>query len=154
LKRREIEVAEDRIITKDFEYSIWCTQDNDSAGIAIFREELSSLSPDILFDSDLNDLFDRTFDEMVLSPKKKINVDDLIDVIEDLDDPGLTVTYEPGDGSCIVTVRATKTELFISDTSVRVVVKTKTNPEGLVAAFTDSRAKMIELAGPSARLLS
>lgn len=154
LKRREIDVVEDRIITKDFEYSIWCSQDPESPGEAVFQEQLSSVTTEMLFDPDLNDIFDATFDEMVLSLKKKINVNDLIDVIEDLDDPEVTVSYEPGEGSCIVTLRKTKVELFVTDTSVRITVRAKTNPQGLVAAFTDSRAKMIELAGPSVRLLN
>jgi hypothetical protein len=108
----------------------------------------------MLFDSDPNEVFDGTFDEMVLSSKTKINVDELIDVIEDLEDPGLSVYYEPEDDSCTVTVHATKVKLFITETSVRVETRTKTSPQGLVTAFTDSRAKMIELAGPSVRLLS
>jgi hypothetical protein len=53
-----------------------------------------------------------------------------------------------------VTVHATKTKLFVTGTSVRVVVETRTNPLGLVDAFTKSRDKMIELAGPSVRLLN
>lgn len=154
LKRKEIEVVDDRILTKDFEYSIWCTQDADSAGEAVFYEELSSVSPEMLFDEDLNDLFEGNFEEMVLHPKAKINVDDVIDAIEDLDDAGLTVEYEPGTESCTVTVHATKVKLFITGTSVRVETKMKSNPQGLVTAFTESRAKMVELAGPTVRLLS
>jgi hypothetical protein len=62
--------------------------------------------------------------------------------------------YDAGDERCIVTVHATKTKLFVTGTSVRVVVETRTNPLGLVDAFTKSRDKMIELAGPSVRLLN
>lgn len=154
LKRKDIEVVDDRIITKDFEYSIWCDQDSEEPDVAVFHEALSSVSPEMLANPDLNELFDDTFSEMILSTKKKIDVDAIIDTIEELEDPGVTVSYDAGDKGCIVTVHATKTELFVTDTSVRVVLQTRTNPQGLVAAFTESRQKMIELAGPSVRLLN
>jgi hypothetical protein len=154
LKKREIAVADDRIITKDFEYSIWCDQDSDEADEAVFHEQLTSISPQMLVNPDLNELFADTFNEMVLSTKKKIDVNALIDTIEDLEDPGVTVRYDAEDDGCVVTVHATNTRLFVSDTAVHVVVRTKTNPQGLVAAFTSSRDKMIELAGPSVRLLN
>jgi hypothetical protein len=81
LKRKEIEVVEDRILTQHFEYAIWCEQDPDSAGAAVFHEELSAVSPERVFDADFNEVFDTTFDEMVLSPQKKIDVESLIDAI-------------------------------------------------------------------------
>jgi Caspase domain len=154
LKRKDIEVVHDRIITKDFEYSIWCDQDSEEPDVAVFHEELSAVSPNMLVNPGLNELFDGTFSEMVVSPKKKIDVDALIDTIEELEDPGVTVHYDAEDEGCIVTVHATKTELFVTETSVRVVLGTRTNPLGLIASFTESRDKMIALAGPSVRLLN
>jgi hypothetical protein len=154
LKRKDIEAVDDRIITKDFEYSIWCEQDPEEADVAVFHEELSSVSPEMLVNPDLNELFDGTFREMRLSTKKRIDVNAIIDEIEELEDPSVTVHYEAGDDGCVITVRATNTQLFVTETSVRIVVNAKTNPRGLVAAFTESRQKMIELAGPSLRLLT
>jgi hypothetical protein len=73
---------------------------------------------------------------------------------EELDNPELTVVYEPGEDSCVVTVRPMKVTLHISPRSVRVEVRSKMSPEGLISVLEQSRAKMIELAGPSVRLLN
>jgi hypothetical protein len=154
LKRKDIEAVDDRIITKDFEYSIWCEQDPEEADMAVFHEELKSVSPEMLVNADLNELFDDAFREMLLSTKRKIDVNAIIDAIEDLEHPSVTVDYDAGEDGCVITVRDTNTRLFVTEMSVRVVVQARTNPQGLVAAFTESRQKMIELAGPSLRILT
>jgi hypothetical protein len=153
LKRKEIEAVDGRIITKDFEYAIWCEQDSDSPSHAVFKEELSDVTPEYLFDADFNEIFDRTFDEMVLSPKKAIDVEGLIDAIEELDDPRLSVDYEPDVSGCTVTVREAKVTLYVDAHRVRVGTRSKMSPEQLVNVLEQARKEMIELAGPTVRLL-
>jgi hypothetical protein len=108
----------------------------------------------VIGDPDFDDLFDGAFREMVLSPKKKIDVGSLIDAIEELDSPEVKVEYDSDCDHCTISFRGTRTELLVTATSVTVRVGTQTNPTGLITAFANSRNKMVELAGPSVRLLS
>jgi hypothetical protein len=50
----------------------------------VIYERLSDVSPEALGSDELNDLFDESSDEMILSPKKKINIELVIDAIEGL----------------------------------------------------------------------
>lgn len=154
LTRTEIQKEDDRIITKDFEYAIWCEQDNNDPGDAIIYEKLSGVSPDALEDDDLNEMFDSSFDEMVLTPKKKINVDSVIDAIEALRSKEVLVEYDPDCKACVIRLRETDIEFEVRPTSVIVRVSDKTNPVGLIEAFASTRRRLVELAGPTMRLLS
>jgi hypothetical protein len=60
-------VEEDRIITNDFEYAIWCEQSRDDAGEAVFYEELSKISPAIRVKPVFDELFTEAFDRMVIA---------------------------------------------------------------------------------------
>jgi hypothetical protein len=154
LKRTEIRKEDDRIITKDFEYSIWCDQSDSKADEAVFFEELSGVNPDVLGDEDINNLFESSFDEMVLAPKKQINVEALIDTIEGLHSKEVEVDYDSDSADCVVRLRGESTDFYITPNSITVRASSKTNPIGLIHAFAATRGRLVEIAGPTMQLLT
>jgi len=154
LKRLEIRKDDDRIITKDFEYAIWCEQDDEEPSDAVIYEELSNVSPESMQDEAFNNLFIDSFDEMVLSPKKKIDIPALIDTIEALDSAEISVTYDSDCEDCQIRIKGDRTQLHFTPTSVTVRIPAKTNPAGLIVALAGAGQQMVAVAGPSVAFLS
>lgn len=73
LKRTNMQVEEDRIVTNDFEYAVWCEQSNTDAGEAVFYEELSKISPAVRTKPIFDELFYEAFDRMVITPSASSN---------------------------------------------------------------------------------
>jgi hypothetical protein len=114
---------------------------------------LSDVNPEILDAENINKLFERSFDEMVLSPKKKIKIDVLIDSIEGMHSKDIVVEYDSDAADCVVRLPGASEELYITPSSITVRVSSRTNPAGLIQVYASMSGRLIELAGPSIQLL-
>lgn len=154
LKRADMRVEEDRIITNDFEYAIWCEQSNTDAGEAVFYEELSKVSAAIRTKSVFDELFAEAFDRMVISPSKGIDVEHVIDTLEALDTDHIEVKYPPDAKRCTVRLKGSNVKLIITSDEIRVLSDELASPNELVEAFLEAGKELKELAGAPVLLLN
>jgi len=154
LKRTGIRVEDDRIITDDFEYSIWCEQNPSDAGEAIFYEELSSVSPAAYANPAFEELFSASFDQMILHPPKPIDVSHVIDALEALDSDHITVDYPSNAKRCTIQIAGSSTKLIITKDSVKVLSNQQLSPNELIDALSETRDKLKQLAGATVLVLT
>ncbi len=101
-KRRDILSEAGRIVTPDFEYAVFCAQDEEDPGNALITEELMNISPSVIESDEFNRVFDKRFSNVVFEFRKKIDVSKLIGDIEDLDRDDITVDYDKSGSWCEV----------------------------------------------------
>ena len=154
LKRSEVHVEDDRIITDHFEYSIWCEQNPSDAGEAIFYEELSGVSPSILSNLAFEELFANSFDQMRLRPSKGIDVTYVIDTLEALDSEHIKIDYPASANVCTIQILGSSTKLLVTKDAVTVSSDEKLSPNELIDLFRDTREDLKKLAGTTVLVLT
>jgi uncharacterized caspase-like protein len=154
LKRTEMRVEEDRIITNDFEYAIWCEQSVDEAGEAVFYEELSKVSPTLRVKPAFDELFTDAFDRMVISPSKSIDVMHVIDTLEALDTDRIDVKYPADAKRCTVRFIDSNLKLIVTRDEILVLPNDLASPNELAEAFLEAGTELKELAGAPVLLLN
>ena len=145
---------EDRIITNDFEYALWCEPSRDDAGEAVFYEVLSKISPSIRVKPAFDELFADAFDRMVISPSKSIDVAHVIDMLEALDTNRIEVTYPADAKRCTVRFIDSKLKLIVTRDEIRVVPNDLASPNELAEVFLEAGKELKELAGSPVLLLN
>jgi hypothetical protein len=139
-KRKDIEepIIDDgagQLSTVDFDYIITISQSNESADTYILTRSIENFkNSDILNNPEFNELFKDTFDELELRLSKKLNVENIIDKIEEIDNDDLIkVDYEMTDTSnCRVKVKGFSGVILITENSFKVQMNTKSSPQKLV----------------------
>jgi len=154
LKRTGLRVEDDRIITDDFELSIWCEQNPSNPSEAIFYEELSNVSAAALSRPEFEDLFSSSFDQMLLHPAKRIDVTYLIDAIEALDSEQISVDYPTNASRCTVRLVGSSTELTVTKDAVKVSSGEQLSPHEFIELFHAVREELKQLAGANLLLLT
>lgn len=158
-KRKEIEAySEDgtgTIGTPDFTYSMEIRQseDNPDEYILIRRLEGFSNSQKIL-DETFNTIFSNHFSELEFNMSNRIDVEELIDMIEELDEEnGITVNYNPSDlSNCKILIEDLKYEILITDSTFSISNGFKTSPDKLISAYQETNRAILN--NPELKMLS
>jgi hypothetical protein len=154
LKRTGMQVEEDRIVTNDFEYAVWCEQSNTDAGDAVFYEELSKISPTMRTKPIFDDLFSEAFDRMVITPSKGIDVEYVIDTLEALDTDRIELKYPSDAKRCTVRLKGSNLKLIVTADEIWVLSDNLASPNELVQSFLATGNELKELAGIPVLLLN
>lgn len=157
-KRADMRVTVDfgsgSIETKDFDYNINIEQSEDNPEEYILTRRLENLkNPEIASSEVLNRIFDSHFDKISFETDKHINISTLIDRIEALDNPKITVDYTPGDMSeCIIEIEGLEYAIQVNPVSINITSEFQTSPEELIQAFNKTRVILIK--NPELKLLN
>jgi hypothetical protein len=151
-KRKDIEepVFEDgtgQITTTDFDYVVRVTQSTFKANRYVLTKSVENFkNSNILSKDEFNRIFGETFDELELSRNKKINVADVIDLIEEIDDEELVrVEYETSDTSrCKIYLNDVPGIIYITERSIKLVSEQKHSPRELILSFQQAYLKLNE----------
>lgn len=128
------------IVTTEFDYSVVISQSEGDPGVYILTRSLENFKNSQILNSDaFNNVFAEFFDEVEFNTKQKIDVEELIDKIEDIDDENvISVSYDLSDTSkCTVIIPSISEELSITTNSVSIISKQKESPLQLISAFKD-----------------
>ena len=126
------------IVTTEFDYSVVISQSEDDPGVYILTRSLENFkNSQILNSEEFNDVFAEFFDEIEFNTKQKIDVEELIDKIEDIDDVNVvSVSYDLSDTSkCTVIIPTISQELLVTTNSVSIISKQKQSPLQLLSDF-------------------
>jgi hypothetical protein len=137
-KAREVTSVNGKIITPDFEYSVYCGQDEEDAARALLVEELSKIQPSILANEDFNRVFREAFAALVVELSGPPDIPKIIDTFENVKPDGAEIDYDSQRSWCeisfdnsLVKLRITNTELTVSNGWE------KQGPKELMGVFLD-----------------
>jgi hypothetical protein len=141
-KRKDIEepIIDDgagQLSTVDFDYVINISQSQESADEYIIVRSIENFkNSDILNNPDFNELFKNTFDELELLINKKLNVENVIDKIEDIDNEDLiSVEYDRTDTSnCRIKINGFDGRISLTENSFKIELHKKVSPQNLILA--------------------
>jgi len=139
-RRKDIEepVVDDgagQLSTIDFDYVVSVTQSTDRADRYILTRSIENFkNGDILNNPDFNEIFKDTFDELELRLKKRLNVADVIDKIEEIDNERLiSVEYEHTDTSnCRINIKGFSGQIVLTERTFSIQMNIKNSPQNLV----------------------
>lgn len=142
-KRTEIEVYSESgsgaIVTPDFTYSMEIMQSDDDAGDYRLLRKLEGFSnSSIILERDFNSIFSNHFDNLEFGLPKKVNIEELIDTIEDMDDEESTVQvhYNPADlSSCTISLKDLDYEIKVTPDTFSITSNVQTSPVNLISAY-------------------
>lgn len=108
-KRQDLTFTEDEgstsIITPDFTVNITVDIDGDDPSQYDLAIEVTDIrNPSAVNDEAFANVFNRKFDRIILETSGDLSVKKAIDLIEDADDKGVSVEYEPDMDECTVSV--------------------------------------------------
>ncbi|WP_417371453.1 caspase family protein [Gelidibacter japonicus] len=139
-KRKDIEdiLIEDgigQLVTVDFDYIIEITQSQEEADTYVIKRSIENFrNSDILNNEDFNKIFEKHFDELEFSLSRKINVDKIIDMIEEIDNEELIrVEYDNSDTSfCTILTAGYSGHIELSERNFKIINKNKVAPIELI----------------------
>jgi hypothetical protein len=136
-RMRDILAEEGRIVTPDFEYTAFCTQDEENPENALIIEELTNIGPSIIESDAFNSVFKNRFSQLVFEINKKINVAKVICDIEDLDREDITVDYDMSKSWCEVSFDDSELTLRLEPTELTFNSHHMDSPRELLEGFFD-----------------
>ncbi len=93
-KRRDVQAESGRIVTPEFEYATYCSQDSEDPSMAVITEELTNVKPSVIQSEEFNRVFEKRFSQIVFEFSEKVDVEKLIDAIEDLEREEIEIDYD------------------------------------------------------------
>ena len=158
-KRKEIEAYTENgsgtIGTPNFTYSMEIKQseDNPEEYELIRRLEGFSNSEKVLSET-FNNIFSNHFSELEFNMSRKIDIEELIDTIEELDDDsGIKIEYNPSDLSdCKIVIKNINYKILVSASTFSISTGFKTSPERLISAYKEANRAILD--NPELKMLS
>lgn len=158
-KRKEIEAnTEDgsgTIGTPDFTYSMEIRQSEDSPEDYELLRKLEGFSnSEKVLSETFNKIFSNHFSELEFYMSRRIDIEELIDTIEDLDDDcGIKIKYNPSDLSdCRIIIENLNYEILVTESTFSISIGFKTSPERLISAYKETNRAILN--NPELKMLS
>jgi len=124
------------IITPGFSYSCGVRLNPRDPSEVIWRREVVDLADaDQAASKPFVAVFEETFDTVSLAPSEPLDVAALIDRIEALEDPRVSLDYDRETTWCKITIRGIAGEIKVAKTTFDLVQSKPTNPKKLLEAF-------------------
>jgi len=141
-KRRELVSKAGRIITPDFEYFVYATQNEGDPTEALIIEELTNIKPTVIEKPEFNEVFDGRFTEVVFQFDKDVDVAVLIDQLEQLDRKDVELEYDQTATWCELSIEHSELTVRMESDELRVISRPRKSPRELIEAFFEMQ-KMI-----------
>lgn len=153
-KRKNIQepIVEDgsgQLSTIDFDYIISITQSSSKADKFIIKRSIENFrNTDILNNVSFNTMFKSSFNELEFKLNKKLNVENIIDKIEEIDNEDLiSVEYKSTDTSrCNINIKDFNGQIILSEYLFCIQMNNRTSPQNLVLS-SQNAIKSIEQKG-------
>jgi len=145
-KRTDIEdiIIDDgigQLVTIDFDYIIEISQSKEEADTYIIKRSIENFkNSDILNSDKFNKIFDKHFDELEFSLSRKIDIEEIIDLIEEIDNEELiSVEYDNSDTSyCSIYMSNFNGGVELSEKTFKIVNDKKIAPKELILSCQEA----------------
>lgn len=141
-KRKEVnvygEVGSAQIVTPDFTLYLSIRQDENNPTLYLIEKEIAEMDdPNIIQSNEFDLSFGTSFNRLSFSFSKKINIENLIDIIEELPETNdIKVKYNAANPiSCILSIKKLDFEIHVEATELSIVSTFSTRPKKLIEAF-------------------
>jgi hypothetical protein len=141
-KRRELTSEAGRIITPDFEYAVYATQNEDDPSEALIIQELTNVKPTVVQKPEFNEVFDGRFSEIVFQFDVEVDVEKLIDELEGLEREDVKLEYDSNTEWCELSIKGLELTVRMEPSELKVVSQRRKSPKELIEAFFEVQ-KMI-----------
>jgi len=137
----KIEDGIGRLVTVDFDFVIEITQSQEKADTYVIKRSIENFrNSDVLNNEDFNKIFDKYFNELKFSLSRKINIESIIDMIEEIDNEELiNVEYDSSDTSiCYINVSGYSCYIELSERTFKIINKKKVTPKELILSCQEA----------------
>jgi hypothetical protein len=134
-KRRELISEAGRIVTPDFEYLVYATQNEDAPSEALIIQELTNVKPSIVDKAEFNEVFDGRFSEVVFEFDVEVDVKKLIDELEDLEREDVELDYDASAEWCELSIKGLQLTVRMGPAELKVVSQRGKSPKELIEGF-------------------
>lgn len=137
-KRREISFNQDdgfaSILTPDFSVHVSIDLDEEDLGQYIITFDVSEIkNPDSLTSKEFSDTFDNVFDRTSFYFSKSPNIEEIIDTIEDIDNPDKIKVEYPADASnCTIYLEGFSGYILVDNNGISLIHRRKTTVQNLL----------------------
>lgn len=157
-KRKDLEAwSEDSggaIDTPDFTYTMQIYQSEEDPSEYVLERKLTRFEGSkAILEDELNSIFSSYFERLEFDLPKKVDVEALIDIIEEVEDEGkISVDYNRLDtSSCTISIKGLSCNIQVSSDTMAIVYNYKTDPATLIEAFKETHKVVLE--NPQLKLL-
>jgi len=133
------------IITPHFTYSVGVFVNPADLTEVIWRREVTDIGePEPIFSPQFAEVFGDAFDTVEFSPTQPIDLTTLIDRIEALDDPRISIEYDREITRCTVTIAGIAGQIRVSAQSFAIVKRAAELPRQLIESFFEIQRTLFE----------
>ena len=142
-KRREIKLELEgslaTIATKDFEFSIFYTQDDDDESSYRIEYEIANIKDSsVLLKKNLQPVL-RYFNEVRVSISGKIDIEEIIDMLEENESDNVKISYPPDCSELIIKIDDNDWEVKLTHNSFAVVSSSNKSPATMIEYLIKSQ---------------
>lgn len=136
LKAIEADEGAGSITTPFFRYTSCVYQNPSDASEAILQRDVSEITaPDQLLTDNFAAVFGEVFDTVEFVPTSEIDLEVLIDRIEEIDDPRVSLAYDRQLSSCEIVIKGTKAKIQVTANAFRIIHPEPQAPRILVESL-------------------
>lgn len=133
------------ITTPYFNYSIQLSLQPDDPSQVVFHRFVDAIrDSEQLFSESFSMVFGNQFDTALIGVPEKLNIEQLIDRIEDLNSPAVRIDYDPEATYCTLHLAGVPGEISIEPDGISIVHHRPEPPQRLLRSFFDLQKLLVE----------
>ncbi|QEG20657.1 hypothetical protein [Mariniblastus fucicola] len=151
-KRKQLTATEPignfgEVATPGFTYEVSVSTIEDEPANVLWRRAISRIADaDVVTCPEFEKTFGKQFNILELVLEKPIDVEDVIDEVEDCDDPDVKVDYEKDASWCRIEFRGRKEAIYVDAERIRVSSSGEISPADLIETFLSAHAQFFNVA--------
>lgn len=149
-RRRELEKGgpEDgsgTIICPYFTYNIFVSLNPDDPSEVVFHRNVTDIKePDQVFTDEFENVFEGMFDTLEFSPPTRINLEDFIDQMEEIEDRLESLTFDSDCNYCKLRFDGVNAEMEVTESGVSIVHDSSEEPKVLIESFFATQRLLVD----------
>lgn len=146
-KRKELTATDPienigEVSTPGFTYEVSVSPIEDQPQKTLWRRAISRITDaDSVTGPEFEETFGKQFNILELILKEPVDIEDIIDEVEDCDDPAVSVDYEKDTSWCRIEFRGQKESVHVEADRIRVLSNGEISPSQLIETFLSAHAK-------------
>lgn len=133
------------VATPGFTYEVSISSIEDEPKMALWRRAISRISDaDSVTSPEFEETFGCQFNILELALQQPVDVEDVIDEVEDCEDPNVSVDYEKDATWCRIRFRGRSESIHVEAERIRVQSSSDIQPSELIEVFLSAHAQFFQ----------